>query len=228
MNSRAKTSKQNRTDKTVEISEQEFLELKQDMKSTAFLGWIQQHQQQLIAAGVAMVLAIVGVSMWIQRKASMRESAAVLYQKAIDTRDDKDREALLNQVVKEYDGTAYAPFSQLMLASLDRDHAIDHLKSLLAHLGLTRELKVQATLDLARLYTKAGKKQEALDLLAGLPAVSGYEQLRHFMMGELSESKQEKTQHYQKALDAKSYDTKLKSDIEQKLKDLRSESQAGS
>jgi len=228
VNSKAQTSKQNRTDKTVEISEQEFLELKQNMKSTAIMGWIQQHQQQLIAAGVAMVLVIVGISMWIQRKASMRESAAVLYQQALDTRDGQDRKALLDQVVKEYDGTAYAPFSQLMLASLDSEHAVDHLKSLLAHSGLTREVKVQASLDLAGIYMKDGKKQEALGLLAGLPAVSGYEQLRHFMMGELSESKQEKTQHYQKALDAKSYDRKLKSDIEQKLKVLKSESQAGS
>jgi len=198
------------------------------MKSTAMLGWMQAHQQQLIAALVAMVLVIVGISMWMQQQASMRESASVLYQKALDSKDNGDKKALLDQVVREYGGTAYAPFSLLLLAGLDRDRATEHLQSLLAHSGLTAELRAQASLDLAGLYMKAGNDQKAMSLLSEMPVGSGYEQLRHFMMAEASAGNGQKIKHYQRALDAKSLDTKLKSEIEAKLKHLRAESLTGS
>ncbi|MFQ5355070.1 MAG: YfgM family protein [Mariprofundaceae bacterium] len=223
MNSKTPKPKQGSQEQPLEPSRQELQELKQDMRSAQLTAWLQEHQQKLIAAVVAGVLAIVGISLWTERQASIREAVAVLYQQAMDRQGDEEKKAALNQVISEYGDTSYAVLSLLLMSTLDRDHAIDHLQSLLAHPKRTDELEWQASLDLARLYIQKGDKQAARDLLAGLKPGPAYEQLLHLLLAEAADADAERIKHYQQALEAKSYNTNLNREIEQKLKRLKSE-----
>ncbi len=228
MNSKAPKPKQGSREKPLEPSQQELQELKQDMKSAQLTAWFHEHQQKLIATVVAGVLVIVGISLWTERQASIREAAAVLYQQALDRQGDEEKKVVLNQVINEYGDTSYAMLSLLLMSRLESDLAIDHLRSLLAHPKRTDDLEWQASLDLARLYIQNGDKQVARDLLEGLQPGSAYKQLLHLLLAEAADTDAERIKHYQQALEAKSYNTNLNREIEQKLKRLKSETSSES
>lgn len=221
MNSKSPKSKRQPREKAPDTTHQELQELKQDMRSAQIIAWVQENQQKLMAAGVALIMVIVGVSLWFERRASVREAAAVVYHKALDVKDAGEKKSLLEQLVREYGDTAYAPLSLMLLSSLDREHATDHLKSLLAHPKRTREFEWQAYLDLAGLYIQQGDKQAARSVLKGLNVGPAYEQVFHVLMAEVAEDSDEKVKHYQQALDAKSYSTSLTQRIKERLKTLK-------
>ena len=86
----------------------DFVELKRDMQSAKVIAWLEYNQQQLIAGAIVLLLALVGVSVWKEQQLTEKNSAALLYMKAINTADETQRASLLHTVTSEYAGTGYA------------------------------------------------------------------------------------------------------------------------
>lgn len=195
----------------------EMEELKRDMHTARLLEWVQNSRQMLIAGAVAVLIALVGTSLWIEHGKSQKNSAATLYHQALVTSSGDDKRAMLELVIKDYGDTGYASLAHLHLAKLgDREM---HLKALIYGTGSTIELAWQARLDLAELYLSKAKVDEAKGLLSE-PVGKQYEQLRHYLMAEAASDTAEKLTHLKKALDANSNDAFLKSRIEGMIADL--------
>ena len=199
-----------------DVSAVELSELKKDMQAAALMDWAQRNRQQLIAAGVALVLVLMGTSLWIERTASQRESAATLFSQAMASSDSEQQQGVFETVVRDYGDTAYAPLALMQLARIDADNAATHLQALIAHSKASEEFVWQARLDLAELLIHQGKLDEArkwLDEAVG----KQYAQLRFFLLAETSASDSLKKEYLSKAMDAASLDDELKRRIEARL-----------
>lgn len=217
MNDKVKPAEKHAKADAVEaISGTEMEELKRDMRTARLVEWAQTHQQQLIAAAVAVVVAIVGASLWWEHAKSMRDSAAMLYHRGIDASAEDVRGELLRQVVADYHDTSYAALSLMLLAAADDEQAGTYLEELLKHPRLTEELAWQARLDLAGWHLRHQRKEAARSWLAEAVGPH-YEQLRQYLLSEAADDKAAATQHLRQALDAASHDENLKRTIEQRL-----------
>ncbi len=195
----------------------EMEELKRDMHTAQLVDWAQNNRQMLIAGAVAVLIALLGTSLWIEHGKSQKNSAATLYHQALVTSSDDDKRAMLELVIKDYGNTGYASLAHLYLARLgDRE---THLKALIYGDDSTAELAWQARLDLAEWYLSNARVDEARGLLSE-PVGKQYEQLRHYLMAEAASDAEEKVMHLKKALDANSNDTFLKDRIEGMLAEL--------
>ena len=214
-----KTDKKSNAPQPVEVAHEEMEELKRDMRTAKLSAWAQENQQKLIAAVIAFFVLVAGVSLWKERIASQRTSAAILYHQAMGAADSSQKTSLLKTIVQDYDNTAYSVLSLMQLARLDAVKAEQHLQMLLAQRGLTVEVETQARLDLAELYLDRGDADKANALL-NEPAGKHYEQLRYYLLAQAAATSSEKRDYYNKALAAESHDTDLDKAVARRLAEL--------
>jgi len=228
--SKAKQSKEQAAAVTEKETDSTFAaeieELKRDMRSAQIIDWAQKNRQQLIAAAVAVLLLLAGGSLWLERNKTQKESAANLYHKALASTDVEEKKAMLDMVIREYDGSGYAALAHLYMAKIS-DQPEAHLNALIHGAASTPELAWQARLDLAEWYLGNGRAADAKALLAE-PVGKQYEQLRHYLLAEASNDAAEKRQHLQKSLDASSNDAVLKARVESMLSELAAGEATGS
>lgn len=198
------------------VDAQDFVELKRDMQSAKTIAWLQQYQQHLIAGLVVLALVLVGYSLWQEQKQTQKESAALMYMKALNISDKEQRSALLDSVIKDYADTGYATLALLQKAKSDDLQARRAaLEALMASHGAP-ELHWQARLDLAELFVAEGNTEEARTLLEAHVG-KYFEQPRYALLAHISTDKGEKIEFIQKALDAESNDNDLTAELETQL-----------
>jgi len=211
-----KSSGKNKKTQPLDVSPEQMEELKRDMRTAKLLAWVQENQQKLLAAGVALLILIVGASLWKEHIDSQRASAATLYHQALDTYDREQKMGMLKTVVDDYNSTAYATLALMLLSGLDEKNAAQYLQQLLSRSDLTPELKWQAKLDIASLSLRHGDAEHATSMLTQAMG-KHYEQLRLFLLAEAASSADEKRKLYTRARDAISHDAELKRLIDQRL-----------
>jgi len=200
----------------------DFVELKRDMQSAKIIAWLEYNQQQLIAGAIVLLLALVGVSLWKEQQLTEKNSAALLYMKAMNTADEAQRANLLDTVTKDFADTGYAVLAKLQKIKLsDAPEKQELLRSLIAS-KVAPEFIWQARLDLAELLITEGKAAEAKEILSERLGKQ-YEQARYALLASLTEDKAEKASLIQKALDAVSNDSELVTHLEAELASLRLE-----
>ncbi|MDQ7001336.1 MAG: tetratricopeptide repeat protein [Ghiorsea sp.] len=200
----------------------DFVELKRDMQSAKIVAWLEYNQQQLIAGAIVVVLALVGASLWKEQQLTEKNSAALLYMKAMNTADETQRAMLLDTVTQEFSDTGYAVLAKLQKIKIsDAPEKEALLRSLVAS-KVAPEFIWQARLDLAELLIVEGKDAEAEEVLAERLGKQ-YEQARYALLASLTEDKNEKATFIQKALDASSNDSDLVANLEAKRASLRIE-----
>ena len=200
----------------------DFVELKRDMQSAKIMAWLEYNQQQLIAGAIVLLLALVGVSVWKEQQLTEKNSAALLYMKAINTADETQRAALLDTVSSEYADSGYAVLAKLQKIKLSDAPEKQVLLRSLTQSKVAPEFVWQARLDLAELLIIEGKAAEAEEVLAERLGKE-YEQARYALLASLTEDKAEKATLIQKALDAVSNDSDLETSLEAELASLRLE-----
>jgi len=196
--------------------EEEMAELKRDMRSAKITAWLESNTQTLTAGVIAFVLVLAGGALWIEHNKSLRSSAATVYQQALGEQDSAKKKTLMAQVVTEFGSTSYATLAEMQLALLDSEHAEAHLQAVIDSSASMQEWKWQARLDIAEIRIEAGDKAGARAQLDA-PVGKEYEQLRHYLMALASDDAAEAQRHLQKALDAPSLDSDLKTKIESML-----------
>lgn len=200
----------------------DFVELKRDMQSAKVMAWLEYNQQQLIAGAIVLLLALVGVSVWKEQQLTEKNSAALLYMKAINTTDETQRVALLDTVTSDYADTGYAVLAKLQKIKISDAPEKQVLLRSLTQSKVAPEFVWQARLDLAELLIIEGKVAEAEEVLAERLGKE-YEQARYALLASLTEDKAEKSTLIQKALDAVSNDSDLVTSLEAELASLRLE-----
>jgi len=208
------------------VSQEEIDELKRDMRSAHLTTWALENQQKIIAVIAALLLVIVGASLWREHIATQRASAATLYHQALNLTDTDTKRALLVKLAKDYADTAYGGMAQLLLAKVDQERADQHLVALLSSSTVDREMRWQAQLDLARIWLRKGDKAQARKILEESVG-KDYEQLRHYLMAEASKNDTDRMHHLEQALNSVSHDTRLKKHIEKHLSELKASSGRG-
>ena len=192
----------------------EMEELKRDMRSAQLVDWIHKNQQQLIAGVVIFLLVMVGISLWKENEKAKVESASLLYQQAMGAQETEKRQALFNQVIKDYPGSGYRVLSLLQLSVLASDPS-EVLQQIIDSKDIQQELRWQARLDLAKYQIAHGKADTARALLSE-PVGTQYEELRNYLLSTLSDGKQ-KIEYLKKASEGPSNDTLLKEKIDAML-----------
>jgi len=203
----------------IDVSHEELEELKRDMRSAQLTAWAMANQQKIIAGVVALLMVIVGVSLWKEHRASQRASAATLYQQALNVQQADDKRSLLQAIIKDYDETVYGDLARLLLVNVDEENAAEYLQALMQRPDVDGSIKMQARLDLAQLRLDAGDKAAARELLA-TDSVADYEQLRQYLMAQAANDDAERVEHLKKARDAISHDAELSQRIERQLSTL--------
>ncbi len=202
------------------IPRTEIEEIRRDMRAAEMLAWAQRHQQQLIAAGVALALGLAGLGLWLEHRKTQRESAAMLYQQALAEKDEAKKRTLLERLSQEFGDAAYGAMAEMQLAAVDREHAAEHLKRVVEHPEAMQEWVWQARLDLARIALARSDRAAAARWLQE-PVGPAFRQLRHYLLAQASESRDERLEHLNKALAADSHDEELKARIERELAALQ-------
>lgn len=197
----------------------EMDELKREMRSAKWAAWAQDNKQSLLAGVTMLVVVLLASGLWIENERSHRASAAILYQQALSEQDVAIRQTLLESVRNNYADSSYGALALMQLARVDAGNATVHLKALMKHGKAMEEWVWQAQLDLAELNIEQGDAQAARKHLE-LPVGKQYEQLRHYLMAEVSVDKAEKQEHLKQALEAPSLDDNLKRKIESLLAKL--------
>ncbi|MDX8384508.1 MAG: tetratricopeptide repeat protein [Ghiorsea sp.] len=198
------------------VSATEMVELKRDMQHAQLTAWLEKNQQQLIAAAVVVLLALVGVSLWKEQQRTQQESASLLYMKAMSVADQAQKDALLGSVVKDYAGTGYAILARQKQGSGDNLEAKKASLEALMHGHAVAEVSWQARLDLAELHLAQGERTEAKALLETRIG-KHYEQARYALLVKTTEDAAEKKTWIEKALNAESHDTELVATLEAEL-----------
>jgi len=194
-------------------SQGEMDELKRDMRSAQWAHWLQANQKQIITAVIVLIAILIAGGFWQEHRKSQRAAAATLYQQAVNEQDAGKQQSLMQSVITQFASSSYSALAQMQLAHLDQAHAETHLQALIAHPEAMKEWIWQARLDLAAMKIEQGDKASAMSLLE--QAVGDqYQQLRHYLMAMASSDAVEKEKHLQKALDAISQDSVLKTKIE--------------
>ena len=194
----------------------EMDELKREMRSAKWAAWAQDNKQSLLAGLTLLVLALLGSGLWIENERSHRASAAILYQQALSEQDVAIKQTLLESVRNDFSDSSYGALALMQLARVDTGNTTVHLIALMKHGKAMDEWVWQAQLDLAELSIEQGDAQAARKHLE-LPVGKQYEQLRHYLMAEVSVDPAEKKEHLKQALEAPSLDDGLKRKIENLL-----------
>jgi predicted negative regulator of RcsB-dependent stress response len=177
---------------------------------------VQHNKQSLLAGAAVLVLALLFSGLWVENEHSHRASAAILYQQALSAQDVATKQALLDSINHDFSDSSYGALALMQLARVDADNAEAHLKALIKHRKAMEEWVWQARMDLAELKIEQGGIQAARKYLEE-PVGKQYEQLRQYLMAEVSTDAAEKEKHLRKALEALSLDNGLKRKIESRL-----------
>ena len=191
----------------------EMGDLKREMRSARIAAWIESNQKTLMIAVVLLLAALVVGAFWIESNKSERAAVATIYQHAVSASDVETEKSLLNGIVRDYGSSSYAALALLHLSGIDTAHREAHLKALIEHPAAMQEWIWQARLDLAEIELEKGDKASAMKELQKSVGKQ-YQQLRHYLMAEASDSVEAKKKHLQKALDSASVDEALKQKIE--------------
>jgi len=194
----------------------EMNELKREMRSAKWSAWVDDNKQSLLAGVAVLVLALLVSGLWIENERSHNASAAILYQQALSEQDVTLKQTLLESVNHDFSDSSYGALALMQLAHVDSSHAEAHLNALIKHGKAMQEWVWQARLDLAELNIEQGETEAARQQLAE-PTGRQYEQLRHYLLAEISADAAEKEKHLRKALEAESLDEDLKRKIESQL-----------
>jgi len=192
--------------------QEEMDELKREMRSAKWFEWAQAHQKHLIGAVAVLVIGLAGSGLWIERDRAQAESAATLYQQAINETNIIKKQVLLDSISSQFSSTSYAALAMMQLARVDQANAAAHLKNLIANSHAMEEWIWQARLDLAEINIINGDKVAAQALLEKIVGKQ-YQQLRYYLLATLSNDAAEKTSYLKKALNAESHDELLKQKI---------------
>ncbi len=194
---------------------EEMDELKREMRSAKWFDWVESHQKQIIGAVAGLILVLIVSGLWIEKDRAVSESAATLYQQAINETDNGKKQALLESVITQFASNSYAALALMQLAQVDQANAEMHLQNLIKTDGVMDEWVWQARLDLAEIKIAKGDKAAAQVLLDKIVGKQ-YQQLRYYLLATLTDDAAEKEKLLQKAFDAQSNDDTLK----QKIKTL--------
>jgi len=202
-------------------TQQEMTELKREMRSAEWNDWFIKNQQSLLVA-VGLVLAgLVAGGMWLEHSRSQQDTAASLYQQAVNENDAARKKALLESLISEFSSSSYAAMAEMQLPLVDGAKAEAHLQALIDNSGAMDEWRWQARLDLAQLKIEQGDAAAAHVLLEQ-PVGKQYQQLRYFLLSMIATDAAGKKEQLQKALDAAAPDPALKQRIETQLSLLAS------
>lgn len=204
------------------VSAVDMVELKRDMQNAKLTEWLHKNQQQLIASVVVLALVLVGLSLWKEQELNQKNSAALLYMKAVNTTDEAERVALLDAVIKDYATTGYATLAQLQKVKSGDVQSKESSLKLLSNTDAAPELVWQARLDLAELYIAEGKEDEAKQMLE-VKLGKQYEQMRYYLLAQVVSDRNEKIKWIEKSLAAPSNDNELVEELKTSLALLRAE-----
>ncbi|MDQ6969208.1 MAG: tetratricopeptide repeat protein [Mariprofundus sp.] len=195
--------------------QEEMNELKREMRSAKWFEWVQSHQNLIIGAVAGLVIALMVGGLWIEKDQAQSAAAATLYQQAVNEKDSTSKQAMLEKLTSQFSGNSYAALAMMQLARVDPENAETHLQNLIQNDHAMEEWVWQARLDLAEIKIAKGDQAAARVLLDKVVGKQ-YQQLRYYLLAELSDDVAEKNKYLQQALDAKSNDNELK----QKIKTL--------
>ncbi|RMH52073.1 MAG: hypothetical protein D6682_02705 [Zetaproteobacteria bacterium] len=193
----------------------ELDELKQEMRSAQITAWLTANRQMVGAIGAIVIIALLAGTLWSERVKADKRAAATIYYQALALDDRAKRKALLENIVRDYGRTGYAPLSLFQLVSLDEARAREYLTRLLAS-DAPEELKWQARLDLAERLIDGGHGDRAAALLEEKVGEE-YEQLRHYLRAEVAREAARRREELRRALAAPSHDGELRRRIERLL-----------
>jgi len=213
-----KVSKKKQEDSPVEgtVLEADMVELKRDMQSAKTMAWLQDNQQALIAAAVVLVLLLFGSALWKEQQLSQKHTAALLYMKANNTSDEAKRVALFESLVQEHASTGYATLAKLKMLGGNDVAAKKSALEALMNGEVAPEFAWQARLDLAELYIAEGDDDGAKTLLQTRVG-KYYEQMRYYLLSQITSDRDEKQNLVQRALDAESNDSDLVAEMTAEL-----------
>ncbi len=198
------------------VTSTDMVELKRDMQHAKISQWLESNQQSLIAGVIVVVLLLVGSSLWKEQQRTQQESAALVYMKASNIKDESQREALLSAVRQDYADTGYAALAMLRQGGgEDEAVKIASLNMLMTQQN-TPEIAWQARLDLAELYIYQENIEAASSLLQTRLG-KHYEQARYALLASVAQDENAQMNWLQKALDAESHDQDLRTELEAKL-----------
>ena len=167
--------------------------------------WWDENGKSIVGGIIIGLVAIFGWRGWQDHLVTQGENASDLYEqmtadmrqkKETDTDIDKDIQAIVEQLNKEYQSTPYSTFSSLLLAreAVERDDidaAKDHLQWALDNTD-SDEFRHLARLRLSRLLLGEGDKDAALSLIENVDAgqfAASYYELRGDILLQQGDSK---------------------------------------
>jgi len=195
--------------------QEELDELKREMRSAKWMDWAQAHQNHIIGAVAGLIIVLMAGGLWLEKNQAQSEAAATLYQQAVNEKDQTAKLAMLEKLTSQFSSNSYAALAMMQLARVDAKNAATHLQHLIQNDHASEEWVWQARLDLAEIKIAEGDNAAAKALLQQVVGKQ-YQQLRYYLLSEVSDDAVEKNKYLQKALDAKSNDKVLK----QKIKTL--------
>jgi len=198
----------------IPVKDADLDELKREMRSAQWMDWVEANRNALMSVAAVVLIVLVATGFWSESERAQRATAATVYQQAVGEPSPSKKQALLENVSRDFSDSSYGALALMQLAAIDQKGAEAHLNALKAHPEAMQEWVWQARIDLAELKAAAGDKTAAKSLLES-PVGDQYQQLRYYLLAQLSSDETEKQQILQKALDAPSAnDLELKEKIE--------------
>ncbi|MFW1678450.1 YfgM family protein [Pontibacter sp. JAM-7] len=160
--------------------------------------WKENGKSLLLAIAVSLAL-VAGWQGWQKQRAATAEGASITYQNMMDAvagalgpQQDEAKLAtaqhLANQLVTEFDGTAYSYFAGLVLARLavdqgELDQAAERLDWVIAQTP-AEPVRIQAVIGKARILVAQDQADEALTLLSS-QTTELFAAERHELLGDI-------------------------------------------
>ena len=187
----------------IPVKDADMQELKREMRSAQWTNWVEANQKLLMGAAAAVLVALLAAGFWIEQDRALSATAATVYQQAVGETDLSKKQALLQSVSRDFSSSSYGVMALMQLAGTDSANAEVHLQAVIAHDKAMDEWVWQARIDLAEIRIAAGDSAAAQQLLD--QQVGGqYQQIRYYLLAQISTDEGQKQEYLQKALDAPS------------------------
>jgi len=200
----------------IPVKDADLDELKREMRSAQWMDWVEANKNALIGAVAVVLIVLIATGLWLENDRAQRATAATVYQQAVSEISPSKKQSLLESVSRDFADSTYSALALMQLAALDRANAEAHLNALIAHDKAMEEWVWQARIDLAEIKMAAGDQVAAKALLEQSVGEQ-YQQLRLYLLAQISADASEKQQYLQRALDAPSTDPELKQKIEMQM-----------
>jgi len=187
----------------IPVKDNDLDELKREMRSAQWMDWVEANKNGLIGAAAAVLVVLIATGFWIESDRSQRATAATLYQQAVNENDPGKKQAMLQNVSRDFSGSSYGALALMQLAGVDLENAEVHLNALIGHDKAMEEWVWQARIDLATIKISAGDSAAAKSLL-NEHIGEQYQQIRYYLLAQIATDESEKQDYLQKALDAPS------------------------